>query len=426
MLNATSVIQTAKHLVGDAFAAEMEEMVDCAQKALTRLHSAATFGSIRWIKTTQQQVFRSFAVRLCCVVLSVEKTDEAITSGFLRQVAGELDAFADPDEPVRAYAKVKSNRGDWRPICAFGPRRKALQTLVNLVLIAKFGPHPLDFMAHGRGSEIAADRITQLIDGGIDHFVVADIEACFRSVKQGKVAELLGLPPAVVRHCLLIGEDVPLILPSALPLDTSPQAFSEAVRQGLPQGARSSNRVVSQLLGPELGSLTSDSRIILYGDDIAVPAATRLEADTFAKTLPERLGAHPAGPFRLKRCEVAEAQVGFNFLKYKVRRDRFTGAAQLRPSDLSYHRFHERVREIVRLEALDEVYPAVMAYRDHWLTSFRRYEANPTALNLLGLLSIGHLPGHLLKKWDFSCQTYAKSGQPVLHHVDDWLDLGVA
>ena len=423
-----SVVQTAEARVDASFAVEARKAFRDTGSKMSQLHRAVASGSGRRIKAAQENLLKSFSSRLCCIVLSVEKKPKPLTytATELREMANEIDAFSDPGEPVRAYAKTKSLRGDWRPICAFGPRRKALQTLVNFLLIAKFGPHPLDYMAQGRGAEVAADRITQFIDDGINHFVVADIEACFRSVKQGELAARLGFPPMVVRHCLLIGEDVPVMLPSVLPVGVSYRAFSEAVRQGLPQGARSSNRVISLLLGPELRSLTSDDRVILYGDDIAVPADTRDMADTLAKTLSELLEVHSAGPFRLKRCSVEDARPGFNFLKYKFRRDRFTGRSYLRPSDLSYHRFGERVRGIVRDEPREKVYPAVMAYRGRWLTSFRRYQPNWLALNLLWQSTIAKLNPELEKRWDFSRRRYASLALPPVHPVDDWLDRGSA
>lgn len=425
MFEIDSVVHRAAHLVDVEFAAEMRIVAIDARKKLAKLQSAVASNSGDRIRRAQRDLFRSFSLKLSCVVLSADKKDGEVTRSSLYEMAGEIDPFQDPNEPVFGYPKFKSERGNWRPILVFGPRRKALQTLVRLVLSAKFNFCPFDFMAPKRGAEVAADRITQFIDDGINHFVVADIEACFRSVKQEGVAEQLGIPPAVVRHCLLSGGDT-LLLPSGLPYYISHTAFSEAVRQGLPQGARSSNLVVSLLLGPELWSLTSGTDVVLYGDDIAIPAATHDEAETLAKTLSDCLGNHPSGPFRLKRCEVVDARKGFNFLKYKFRRDRFTKHAKLHPSDLSYHRFAERVRGRVKSELLKDVYPTVITYRRNWLGSFRRYHPCEHALTLLGQSAITALPPHWLKRWDASCQAYDEAGKPPLTDTDDWLDLGLA
>jgi len=244
MFEIDSVVHRAAHLVDVEFAAEMQIVANDARKQLVRLQNAVASNSSERIRRAQRDLFRSFSLKLSCVVLSADKKDGEVTRSSLYEMAGEIDPVQDPNEPVFGYHKFKSEQGDWRPILVFGPRRKALQTLVRLVLSAKFGFCPFDFMAPKRGAEIAADRIAQFIDDGINHFVVADIETCFRSVKQEGVVERLGIPPAVVRHCLLSGEDT-LLLPSGLPHHISHTAFSEAVRQGLPQGARSSNLVIS-------------------------------------------------------------------------------------------------------------------------------------------------------------------------------------
>ncbi|MCJ2077617.1 hypothetical protein MKK68_18505 [Methylobacterium sp. E-016] len=407
MIDRSAVLHRANHLVDKAFADAMEHHVDNMADKLQRLNHAVKSGSGKRIRKTQEILLKSFSAKLCCVVLSMEKNEqEALTPLALFEIAEVLDPFSDPGEPVRSYPRIKSIRGDWRPICVFGPKRKTLQTLASHLLTVKFGSHPLDYMGKGRGAEIAADRITQFIDDGIRYFVVADIASCFRSVKQEEIATRLGLPPAMVRHCLLIGEDVPVTLPSVLPTDTDPKAFSEAVRQGLPQGARSSNRVISLLLGPELRSLTLDDRIVLYGDDFAVPAVTRDEAEAFAKTLPELMKAHPAGPFRLKCCTLRNASDGFNFLKYHFRLDHLTKRTRLRPSSISYHRFAENVRSIIAENPYRDIYKAVMIYRQRWLGSFRRYKANESALGLLWQSAIADLPSSLYIKWQRGCEHY--------------------
>jgi len=426
MLEIDAVVQRAAYLVDAAFADEMRGVAIDARGKLMKLRRAVESGSGKRIRDAQRILLASFSLKLSCVILSADNDNGEVTRLSLHEMAEELDPFFDPDEPVLGFLKIKSVRGDWRPILVFGPRRKTLQTLVCLVLSAKFGPCPIDFMVKGRGVEIAADRITQFIDDGINHFVVADIKACFRSVKQGEIAGRLGIPPAVVRHCLLPGEDLLLPSPSELYPYTSHTAFSEAVRQGLPQGARSSNLVISQLLGPELRSMTSGRDVILYGDDIAIPAVTQEVAETLANTLSYCLGNHPAGPFRLKRCEVVDARAGFNFLKYKFRRDHRTGYAKLRPADLTYLRFAERVRDIAKWEPINDVYPMVMTYLHRWLASFKRYDACGDALNLLGQSAILELPSLPMSRWDISCRAYAEAGKPVLSHIDDWLDLGLA
>ena len=117
------------------------------------------------------------------------------------------------------------------------------------------------------------------------------------------------------------------------------KAIEGAVLQGLPQGSRTSNIIAGLLLGPELRSSTSVDRVVVHGDDAAVAACSLAEAKALQKALPEVLAAHPAGPFLLNRCEIRHVGDGFDFLKYRHRRDPFTGEVRLHPAGKCYWRF---------------------------------------------------------------------------------------
>lgn len=425
-INETSIVERARYLVGGDFSQEMRERVRSANQQLERLRKAEIAGRHSALRMEQIRLFRSFDARLCAIVDSVDARS-GLTAKDLRQHAQDLDPFSDPGEPVRVRVKIKSSREDWRPICAFGPHRKAVQTLVAYVLDARFGAHPLDYMASGRGCDVAADRVKEFVDAGFEWFVLADIENCFGSINPREAATLLRLPQTVITHCLTIREEVPLHISPYLPETLPPLALSETVQHGLSQGARSANRVVVRLLGPDIQALAPSEHKLLYGDDVILAALTREEAEAAAKALKEMLASHPAGPFRLKRLDVVHVNDGFDFLKYRFKRDWLDGSLKIRPAAKSYKNFNQKVLGIIQGEAVDTVHEKVLAYRAHWLAAFPRYvrtqEQETQALNLLWQSAVASLPPHLIDRWDKACALHWICGKATPGTLDDWLDV---
>jgi hypothetical protein len=84
--------------------------------------------------------------------------------------------------------------------------------------------------------------------------------------------------------------------------------------------------------------------------------------------------SHPAGPFQLKRCEIAYAVDGFSFLQYQQRLNPVTGKVLRRPAQSSYERYARKVTEIVRAYPWAIAAERIVQYRYHWMRSFRRWE----------------------------------------------------
>ena len=120
-----------------------------------------------------------------------------------------------------------------------------------------------------------ASQISSLMQEGVtDFFVLVDIQDFYRSVQQKGLEETLGLPKKVFDNCVLISPDVSLSIHPSTSTHTPHHAFDSAVRQGLPQGSRTSSIIAGLLLGPALRSLTSADRIVVHGDDAAVAACS--------------------------------------------------------------------------------------------------------------------------------------------------------
>jgi RNA-directed DNA polymerase len=374
----SALVQSAFHkahrLFGQQFAIEIKGHAEKYQVLLSKLAMACACGKTRRARETQSLIFRSFSAMLVCLIRSLDD-EHGLTIEKVKSTADQLDPFSDCGESVVAWAKEKSSGFGWRPICSFGPKRQALHRLVVDVLQARFGDDNINFLSRGRGAERASDRIVELYEKhGFSHFVVTDIQNFFRSVQVGKVSELIGLPEAIVKNCVLMGPTVPLSIGGGLPPDCTIQTLDGAVREGLPQGSRASQVVAAILLGPALRSVISEERVILHGDDIALAAQHAGDATTLKKALIETLEAHPAGPFRIKHCDINTFQEGFNYLQYRHRRDPFTHHAYRHPSSRSYARYRKRVVGTFLTYKFPDAFKRTARYRYLWMKSFRRWK----------------------------------------------------
>lgn len=324
----------------------------------------------------------SFSSKVVCVVRSIKERPD-LTAKEVEQIAAALDPFSNCGEPIAVKAVPKSSGEGWRPICAYGPKRQALQTLCLDILVARFGEDECNYLRKGRGADRASDRINQLVDEGYRYFVLFDVKDFFRSVQQEKVEEVTGLPKEVVRTCIL-NESAPVHIVGYLPHKTDPETLHGAAHEGLPQGSRASQFVAGLLFGPALRSVASADRIIFHGDDGVIAACHEQEAVALNKALIGVFQSHPAGPFRLKRHEIAHVSDGVSFLKYRSRLDHVSGEVRRHPAAASYARYQRRVEQItVESKTQRDFMRALAGYRWRWMQSFPRWRWNQVSrLNL--------------------------------------------
>ena len=181
--------------------------------------------------------------------------------------------------------------GGNRPVVAFGKKRRALQVGCRHTLSAKYSAAPFDFSAKGKGGVSAAIRqLHKLItEGGYEYVVTIDVKDCFGSAKKKKVEELLPLPKQVVNNVLLIQDEVNVVVKSAktgnvmglYSLNTSPTMTNlqamEAARRGVSQGSSVSGMIMYwAVIGPLLSALPFANRIVLVGDDQAIPVKDKV------------------------------------------------------------------------------------------------------------------------------------------------------
>jgi hypothetical protein len=369
-----SAVHKARYYFGPEFAAEVAYHAERHEKQLQRLERAVAAGDKARIRTSQHHILTSFSSKVVCLVRSVDKKGK-LTADHIMTKAAELSPFVDCGEKIKVKIEPKASGDGNRHVCGFGIKRKALQTLCVDLLATKFGVDPNDYLTKGRGADRASDRIVELMEEEkYKCFILGDIKDFFPTINWEWIQSATGLPIDVVKHCLIVSDKVPLTVRFPLPPSTTFSSLAGAVRFRLPQGSRAAQFIASLILGPALKSLVPPDRLAFYGDDYAIAAHSEKEAKALAKALHEMFKSHPAGPFQLKRCEIAYAVDGFSFLQYQQRLNPVTGKVLRRPAQSSYERYARKVTEIVRAYPWAIAAERIVQYRYHWMRSFRRWE----------------------------------------------------
>lgn len=377
--------QKALKFFGAEFAVEVVRHAERHELLLYCLRRAVASGKQRKIREAQDRLLRDYSSKLISLVRSIDKNGK-VTVESLKAMAAGLSAFSDCGEEVLVKPKAKSSGAGWRPLCRFGLKRTALQTLCVDIIAAKFGDDPDDYLIKGRGADRASDWIVDRIEKeDSQSLVVGDIKNFFPSINWEWIADATGLPPQVVKHCLIISDEAALKPCLPLPENTTFPSFAGTVRHKVPQGSRASNVIASLVLGPTLRSLVTHDRLAYYGDDFAIVVDSNEEGQALTIALHEIFQSHPAGPFQLKRCEVVRATAGFSFLSYHHRFELDTGKVWRRPSGSSYRNYERRVIEIARDYSGKEAVRRVARYRFNWIRAFPRWKWTTFSKTLLWL-----------------------------------------
>ena len=190
-----------------------------------------------------------------------------------------------------------------------------------------------DNSTRGKGGVKAATIFLHKLikECGYQYVVTVDIKDCFGSAIKKKVGELLPLPEKVVNNVLLVQDDVKVVVkpnqgkwtgllyPNQLPVITT-IATDAAARRGVPQGSSASGIIMYRVvLGPLLGTLPFADRIVLVGDDLAVPVKDMLEGEAVLKALKSLYAASPVGLLTIGRHSLGHVKDGFDFASYHTR-----------------------------------------------------------------------------------------------------------
>jgi len=224
--------------------------------------------------------------------------------------------------------------------------------------------------------------------------------------RQALRERILPLPEKVVNNVLLIQDDVKVVVKPGQARCAKTQFLSthtpltslqidEAVRRGVPQGSSASGIIMYwAVLGPLLNALPFAARLVLFGDDLAIPVKDMLEAEAVLVTLKSHYAASPVGLLTF-RSKVRHIKAGFDFVGYRttLKRkwikvvDQVSGAhieipgpewyMKINPSSKSFRKMESEAAS--RYRAAGGGIPGwkqVFLYAKRWWRSFSLWEPN--------------------------------------------------
>lgn len=365
------------------------------QQNLRRLERAAQAGDAKKVKKLCRAVLASPQGKLSALVRTIKYNPGVpYTLSTLLQLVRKLNSFVPIDERVAVKLKKKGT-DSYRFVCSFGWIRRAVQQLCADALKVSLPAYAFDFMEKGNGGpEGAAVRLAAIIkEAQCDLVVVADIRNCFGAVKKDGVAQLLPLPAPAVLNALLIQNTTKTkveltveggdIEGSSTELHQLTHEADTAARLGLPQGSLASTIIMSRaILGPTLAATPFVERVVLHGDDIAVPAKGEAEAEFVLNTLRSRLESNgPAGPLTIGHHHIYTATDYVNFCKYKLKRspEVFGGGIRFSPTTRGLQKFDDRVKLAYLRAAKGDEAVSVAKYVTAWKSSYPLWHRNGTA-----------------------------------------------
>jgi hypothetical protein len=375
--------------------AELSCFANTYQRWLHQLRASAAAGDTHKARHIAGQVTMKFPAKVCALIHEIDPEQAELWSlSLIKAMASEVHLNCSIPESVRLRFEVKSN-GGYRPVISFGLKRRTAQRVCSDLLKCLFPLQDFDFLARGRGQELAVLRLKQFIEKeNSQYIVIVDIKDCFGSPNKEKLRTLLRLPSWVVNHSLLIGNEVAISPhPSVkeIPSISIAEHVKEngAARRGIPQGSSASPVVMYRaVLGPLLATLSFSSRVFSFGDDIAVPAKDLKTAEAYLKTLTSVLLTSPVGPLAIGRHKITTLAQGADYLGYRIsRKPQFYGGyIHLRPSPRSFARLEQgAMARFLNAGKGDTGAQEVQTYVGHWMSAFGLWVPNQTSKELIGL-----------------------------------------
>lgn len=378
-----STMSCARQFEDDAFVLAAKHVSREHELLLKRLKLALASGVQSKIKYAKHLLLTSAASKLCCALRNLPEK-HGLTAEEIVKISKSVSVFHDCGERITLrWDKKKSGKG-YRPIYLFGPKRRMCHRLVTDMLEAMHGVDPCDYMARGRGPELASDWVADKAALGTRYFVAADIKNYFPSVQLEKIGGELGLPKAVVTNCIAVSS-ASLLRERRAPYRSPDETLKGTVHHGLPQGSLASQFIASWLLGRALRSLVSADQAIFIGDDGLIAACDEQEANNVMKALAEHMHAHPYGPFFFKRLEVVDVLKSFNWVKYRFRQKKPGGEVRCTPSWSSWRGFRRKSVDLHQDTPPGARREELETYRTRWRDSFRRWKWNAYSDSLLTL-----------------------------------------
>lgn len=366
------------------------------ERKLRRLQRAHLDSDKHAVKSVIHEVLNSFGAKVCAATRTFKSPPSAQppTLAQIKALAESLNPTRAIPESVTVWSVPKLGGGSSRALASFGWKRRALQLLCADILSVRYPASSFDYLVKGKGGTKAALlALHTIIEEGKYQFVVTmDVANCFGSAIKKKVGELLPLPKSVVNNVLLVEDEVAVVAKPNGETNTAPlcQVHStatdhveddgDAVRQGLPPGSSASGIIMYRaVIGPMLATLPFANRIVLYGDDLAVPVKDLSEGEEVQNLIKSLYATSPVGPLTIGRGTISHMMRGFDFLGYRTIRkpECWGGRIHCRPSYRSYRKFELTAAAVYRDAGggMAGLKQAVL-YQKRWMASYPLWKPN--------------------------------------------------
>jgi len=167
------------------------------------------------------------------------------------------------------------------------------------------------FHWRGRGRDRLARTLAHLMQHFGQHVLLADVRRCFASANIDAIAALDLLPPELIRNALdhrslrfrRYGDPIGV------------EETEQTVPQGLLEGSAASNPLAAALFNDLAGHVGKRVVPLMFGDNIAIVAATKEACSSAEENLGRYFADHFAGPFSLT-SDYFGPRERFDFLGY--------------------------------------------------------------------------------------------------------------
>jgi Reverse transcriptase (RNA-dependent DNA polymerase) len=267
--------------------------------------------------------------RIAAMVRSIVRSKKPCVPSEVLKKASAFSVWVPLTESVRVHWRPKAG-GKFRPICVFGPLRRAQSFMVrDMLMIAGVNPST-NFAKKGSGGERGlVKKVCTLIDEGKDWWWTPDIKSAFPSILPGHFRWLamdrrLLLNVAFLPKCAKIEMKLPkdikaftAYLKAAYPdLLADVSSFIDiaklVVRRGLTQGS-----VLSPLLaGAFIARVWSqnvnvhEAVMLSWHDDLFVGTETKAQLKLVKEQVTQAMASLSAGPIEFHKSRMLAANSG--------------------------------------------------------------------------------------------------------------------
>ncbi len=359
------------------------------QRRIKRAHDADQKETARRLT---RFLLRSCSARLVAADAANRKTGKKLGEAGVFELARRLDARRGDARPCRTRREPKRD-GTHRVVALFGTGAKALQELIGLAHAPQADVLDCQFaVLKNRGTHRAARAVKAYLEKNAapektnlkkkapekmakhryNYVVLLDAKGNYDQWGHEGIRSLLVLPGAVIDNVVLNHHDEEFR--GARPLLKSTTRTKKATarfylrrrlpthygspyggclmasherghsRRGIYQGSAASPLVNETLLAWAIRELPEGTPVVAYIDDIVVFTGTKGEARAVARTLLSAFERHPAGPIRLKTCEVVRVRDGFDFVGYNYSVGR--GQVRVVPAPRNLEKFEDRLDDL--------------------------------------------------------------------------------